>query len=314
MLEELAKDRRAVPELVQVLNDGSVKARTRAALALGTKGDMGAVPHLIQALGDESPKVREAAAWALGRLGDKRAVPYLIEALQDRQWRVRSKAVEALGCIGDGGVLPYLVRALRDRKSGVRMAAAEAMARLGDRRAVPSLAQALNVNEGQVLLKVGWALGRLGALPELFRALKSRNWRVREAAVVGLGEAGRKAMPFLLQALNDDLQEVRERAAAALNRLGHPARYKRRQVKLSPVVLGRIRKDFPPQRQAEAIALVERYLERDRKHGRNLVYKIVVLSQGSITSLSSLTETALEDYRDILYFWQVHKRRSKHNR
>ena len=309
--EELPEDERTVPELIQALSDQSAKARARAALALGAKGDKQAVPHLIQALGDKSPKVREAAAWALGRLGDEQAVPHLIQALNDKRWQMRAKVVEALGRIGDKSTLPHLVRALNDRKSGVRMVAARALAQLGDKRAVPHLAQALNANKGRVLLTVGWALGRLGALSELSRALKAENWKVREAAVVGLSAAGWKAVPFLLRALNDDLQEVREQAAVALNRLGLPVRYKKRQVKLSPAVLRRIRKDFPPQSQAEAIALVERYLERDREHGRNLVYKIVVLSEGSIASLSSLTETALADYRDVLYFWEVHKRRRR---
>lgn len=63
------------------------------------------------------------------------------------------------------------------------------------------------------------------------------------------------------------------------------------------MVLGRIRKDFPPQRQAEAIALLERYPERDRKHGRNPAYKIAVLSEGSVASLSGLIKTALEEVR-----------------
>ncbi len=308
------EDERTVPELLQALGGQSARARARAASALGAKGDRRAVPHLIQALDDPSPSVRAAAAQALGRLGDERAVPYLIRALEDERWTIRAKAVEALGYIGDKSALPHLVRALKDRKSGVQMAAAEALARLGDKRAVPHLARALDTTTGRVLLKVGWALGRLGGVLELSHALRSEEWRVREAAVIGLGEAGWKAVPFLFRALNDELQEVRKQAAEALRRLGIPAPYKKRQEKLSPVVLGRIRKDFPPQRQAEAIALLERYLERDRKHGRNLAYKIVVLSEGSVASLSGLIKTALEDYRDILYFWEVHKRREKRNR
>jgi epoxyqueuosine reductase len=39
------------------------------AIALGNSGDARAVPALIDALDDESPLVREAAAWALGKVG-----------------------------------------------------------------------------------------------------------------------------------------------------------------------------------------------------------------------------------------------------
>ncbi len=183
--------------------------------------------------------------------------PELIQALSDKRWRKRAQAVEALGRAGDKRALPYLVRALNDRKSGVRMVAAEALAQLGDKRAVPHLAQALYSNKGRVLPKIGWALGRLGALSELVRALDDRRWHVREAAVVGLGEVGKKA---------------------------------------------------------EAITLLGQYLERDPEHGRELVYKLVKLSEGSTSALARLIETALVDRRDILYFAEVQKRREKRGR
>lgn len=101
--------------------------------------------------------------------------------------------------------------------------AASALGAKGDREAVPHLIRDLDATTGRVLLKVGRALGRLGGVSELFHALRSKEWRVREAAVIGLGEAGWKAVPFLFRALNDELQEVRKQAAAALRRLGIPA-------------------------------------------------------------------------------------------
>jgi HEAT repeat protein len=269
-----------VAELLQQLADEKRQVREAAAWALGEMGDKRAVPHLIQALNDESAKVREAATWALC-IGDEQAVPHLIQVLDDKRWEMRAQAVEALGRIGDKSALPHLIRALNDRKSAVRMQAASVLGQLGDARVVPHLVQALDSNKDRVLLKIGWALGRLGALSELARALEDRRWQVREAAVIGLGEIGKKAVPHLRRALDDQLQEVREKAALALGRLGYEVSFQRRTVRLSPAVLGRIKRDFPPQDREEVIELLKRYLERDAEMGRKLVYKIVKMSEGS---------------------------------
>lgn len=242
--------------------------------------------------------------------GDKRTVAELIQALGDKRWRKRARAVEALGNSGDKSVLPHLIRALNDRKSGVRMVAAEALVNLGDKRAVPHLAEALDNNKGRVLLKVGWALGRLGAPSELARALEDRRWQVREAAV-GLGEIGEKAVPHLRCALDDQMQEVRARTASALESLGYRVSYRKREVRLSPVVLGRIKRDFPPGEQEEVKTMLGQYLERDPERGRKLVYKVVKLSEGNKKLLAELIETPVMDWRDILVFWEVYRRREK---
>ena len=44
-----------------------------AAIVLGNRGDKRAVPVLIDALNDSEPMIRGAAAWALGKLGGKQA-------------------------------------------------------------------------------------------------------------------------------------------------------------------------------------------------------------------------------------------------
>jgi|Deesub1362A_J573_1020465.scaffolds.fasta_scaffold02086_3 HEAT repeat protein len=298
-----------VAELLQQLADEKRRVREAAARALGERGDRRAVPHLIQALNDKSAKVRGAAAWALGCIGDEQAVPHLIQVLDDKRWEMRAQAVEALGRIGDKSALPHLIRALNDRKSAVRMQAASVLGQLGDKRVVPHLVQALDSNKGRVLLKIGWALGRLEALSALVGALDDRRWQVREAAVVGLGEIGKKAVPHLRRALDDPLQEVREQAALALGRLGYEVSFRRRTVRLSPAVLGRIKRDFPPEDREEVIELLKRYLERDAEMGRKLVYKIVKMSEGSKKEVAYLTEAAYRDWRDILVWydrWQRH--------
>src|SRR5689334_9191208 len=56
-----------------VIQDPSYKVRVQAALVLGKLGDRRAVPTLIQALNDDNETVRGVAATSLGRLGDRNA-------------------------------------------------------------------------------------------------------------------------------------------------------------------------------------------------------------------------------------------------
>ncbi len=60
-----------------------------AAIALGNRGELRAVPALIEALQDEEPLVRGAAAWALGQLHDEAS----LEALRARRQIERDESV-----------------------------------------------------------------------------------------------------------------------------------------------------------------------------------------------------------------------------
>jgi len=73
-----------------------MRARARAALALGSSNDRAVTPHLIQALADSSPAVRAAAATALGRLQDRRALAALRARVSDDRRAVRIEAQQAI--------------------------------------------------------------------------------------------------------------------------------------------------------------------------------------------------------------------------
>lgn len=80
---------RLTPEAFRTYFKGSPIKRTKrrgllrnAAVALGNTKDPKAVPALIEALEDEEPLVRGHAAWALGRIGGDRAVEALKQAGQ----------------------------------------------------------------------------------------------------------------------------------------------------------------------------------------------------------------------------------------
>lgn len=85
--------------LCGVLRDSDTWARNRACYSLGEIGDARAVPHLIEKLDDAEGDVREAAGSALGVIGGpaaKDAIPQLREQLEDSHKEAREAAREAL--------------------------------------------------------------------------------------------------------------------------------------------------------------------------------------------------------------------------
>ena len=96
--------------LARLVNDGNESAvwRATAASLLGRLGNARAVPGLVEAMDDSHAMVRMKAAVSLGRLGDVRGLPALLDALSDSARIVRVQAPFALMDIGylpDGSAL-----------------------------------------------------------------------------------------------------------------------------------------------------------------------------------------------------------------
>ena len=105
-----------IPLLVELLRDGSAKAKKEAAWALGNLAcnaanriaiaEAGGIPPLVELLRAGSAKAKEEAAWALGNLAPNAAnkiliaeaggVPALVELLRDESADIRVEAARAL--------------------------------------------------------------------------------------------------------------------------------------------------------------------------------------------------------------------------
>jgi HEAT repeats len=110
----------AVEDLVRhARGDESVRAR--------------AIPLLLQRLDDEHPRVRAAVAVGLGDLEATEAVTALLVAVEDDDAHVRQMALNAVGEIGDARALPRLRRALVDSRPEVRYQSIIAFSRVADR-------------------------------------------------------------------------------------------------------------------------------------------------------------------------------------
>lgn len=115
-------DERVIPDLLEILKEGSSPQDASAALReLTTRGPFG-MSSRARAATTDLPEVRRAAASALGMIGGKAALRALLECLrEDWAWSVRASAAHALGMMKSKTALPVLESMLRtERETAVR--------------------------------------------------------------------------------------------------------------------------------------------------------------------------------------------------
>lgn len=100
--------------LVHELNHRIWEVRRDACDELGMLGDKRAIPPLIRMLQDGIGGVRFAAAEALGRLGDRVVIPELLRLLDDPLFGTHGPVMEALTALKAKESAPYFIRFLRD--------------------------------------------------------------------------------------------------------------------------------------------------------------------------------------------------------
>lgn len=211
---------RALRSLLQ--NHENADIRSSAISVLGQIGQK-AVPTLIDALEDQNPDVRTRAVITLGNIGPeaKAAVPALTSALKDQD--VRHRAAYALGQIGPAAepAIPPLIKALKFEFVGYEneKPVAFALAQIGS-PAVPELIKALKTKEGSA--SAAYALGKIGpeTVPELINALKHKESQAPAIfALWKIGPEATAAVPELLDALQSTDAVVRGLAAYTLGEI-----------------------------------------------------------------------------------------------
>ncbi|MEZ5988550.1 MAG: HEAT repeat domain-containing protein [Planctomycetota bacterium] len=144
-LGELRETKAPVPTLRRLLEDGDVRVRVAAALAIGRLGEYGrdAVPALEEATGAPEARVRLAAVTALGMLGrgDRRLVAPLAARVADEDGDVARAAVDAIGRLALPETIDTFLPLLEHEDAGIRWRAAHWLGTLGAtaRRALPAL-------------------------------------------------------------------------------------------------------------------------------------------------------------------------------
>jgi len=204
----------AIEEQLKLLRSRRHWKRAAAAFALGDMGSARAVPALLEALDDKDADVRGAASRSLGRLGsadaieplvtagvERRvprdvtmlalldlgppAVPRLLELTEHPEPQVRTAAVELVGHLGEAGDAEELPAQLRDTAAEVRAATAGALGRLGAAAARDALIAALDDRVPSVRVASSRALGQIGgrsALDALLRVARTDEFDPAAAA------------------------------------------------------------------------------------------------------------------------------------
>ncbi len=188
-----------------------------------------AVPKLVGLLTAKSAEARWHSARALAAMGAKaaEAVPTLAKSLGDADPLVRGQAAHALGQIGttDNKVLNELGKLIADPDLRVRRATVAAWRNLrpGPKVSIPILVKVLEDVQPNAKVEALMAISEAGrdAVPALIEALK--NDKARYWACIALGSIGKdaaEAIPALVAELKCDEPQVRMQAAMALTEIG----------------------------------------------------------------------------------------------
>lgn len=113
-------------ELIQRLKVNSARDRIKASDALGSLGRLAekAVPYLLEALNDENETVRASAANALGDIGiiDEKVIAAFLFNLQNDRGYPRKHVTKALASFGKPGVISTLIDIVASRSEYYRRA------------------------------------------------------------------------------------------------------------------------------------------------------------------------------------------------
>ncbi len=170
------------------LSDHDLKVRANAREAVLRRGAK-AVPALVERLNDPNPGNRSNAAAVLAQMGPAAAaaIPALRRrAVEDDDESVLENAGEALGRVAreDAEVVLELLAMLEAPADSNRLAAIRAAARIDDARAVPLLIRSLSHLNPKVREEAAEALGEIGeesapAIPRLIELFDDPNLSVR---------------------------------------------------------------------------------------------------------------------------------------
>ena len=189
---------RAVPALLEALDDRNGDVRAAASRSLGRIGPEEAIEPLVTA-GVERRVPRDVAMLALLDVGPS-AVPRLLELTQHPEPRVRASSVELVGLLGEAGDADELPALLRDTAAEVRAATAGALGRLGAAAARDALIEALDDRVPSVRVASARALGQIGGRSALDALLRVARTDEFEPAAAAAEAAAAIDPPFVIRA------------------------------------------------------------------------------------------------------------------
>lgn len=223
----------AVEPLIEKSRPGSSN-RIDALRVLGQIGPHAsdALPNVLQALADPGDNLRAVAARALRTVGTAESVsPTLLKALNDNKQEVRTQSALSLmqRTPEDDRLLPHLVEGLLDEAA--RAECEEALVGSGP-RALTALTQALDHESRHMRERAAKVISQFGpkaestspALVKLalrpIRSIYSEEYQPRSSALKALADIGARAVPAMIQCLEQGDSDVRRRTLDTLKDMG----------------------------------------------------------------------------------------------
>jgi HEAT repeat protein len=217
----------AIPHLLEVLNAPADASIARAVLLLSALGARDALPVFYALIEQKRPSADERAflARALAELldgqdaFDDRARTALETLSADTDRYTRAFAAQAFGSLGDLRSKARVQALSQDGDAWVREKASAVLRKLQETEALAQqdTASSITANDFAALAREAQAGG--GALKAYLDDLGDHRRAVRDAAIAELVRAGKSAVPFLLDKLNQPLVRARVGAATALGRI-----------------------------------------------------------------------------------------------
>lgn len=227
--ELLVQGKKAIPQLIGVLDDADVKKKTTAIFILGQLKATEAVPRLIEELKSENSAIRLGSAFSLGLVGDSRALPHLTEMLGPGNDNIaRGTALVALGYLKNTEALPQVKAALADPDQYTRVIAATALGMLGNQEGLNEALSGTSSEDLTIVLISIQALGRIGdtravsRLDEMIQESKGSKSEIllAKSQIDYANVAPDQRIETLRGYLNDPSEKIAEWAITTLADLG----------------------------------------------------------------------------------------------
>jgi hypothetical protein len=178
---------RAVPFLLQALQDPYAYTRIGALAALANIREKSAVPTIERLLKDRSYEVRAEAAKSLGIMRSRSSLSKLSECLEDREARVRREGVIAIGRLKMADARDLLISALQTTTHlDVRQQAVQELSSFPSPETVEALLHCTHGQDLKLCIFAIRSLGEIGdpaARPRLVELSHHRDRAIREEAV-----------------------------------------------------------------------------------------------------------------------------------
>lgn len=220
--DQLVKmNQKAIPELHKAVQSTNSNLKYWAIKTMARILGIDVIEPMKKVLTGSDSKMRYYAVLALGEIENSKSTALLINALGDSSWIVRKLAADQLYKSGKR-VIPDLVKAFDDGTPDIKYWAIQLIGKIMKAKAIEPLKKFISDPDENLRSYAVLALGETRsdkAIPYLIDRFSDPSWLVREQSADVIIKHGKKALPYLEKALNNDSEDIRFWAIRVLAKL-----------------------------------------------------------------------------------------------